>query len=156
VDVDLSLVKDPHVVTGVLKKFLRDLPSPLLGGVTATDRQLPQLCKEVSELPVANRQTCLLLFTLLAKVCERADVNKMNRDNLTTVLFGTFGTTPGVFDSLLGHVHEVFVGDKVEVEQKPKQQQQQEDFGWSSSDDDIEFDFGGLSVPSFTVLNLKY
>lgn len=29
-DVDLSIVEDPHVIAGVLKLFLRDLPEPLI------------------------------------------------------------------------------------------------------------------------------
>lgn len=99
----LGKVEDIHVVTGVLKDFLRHLPEPLLtcalnrsfmdaAELPDEDNSRAALYHVISELPQPNRDTLACLLIHLQKVSQCAET-KMDVMNLARV----FGPT------LVGH-----------------------------------------------------
>ncbi|EGC28806.1 hypothetical protein DICPUDRAFT_159700 [Dictyostelium purpureum] len=96
-DVDLEDVEDVHTVAGLLKLYLRELPSPLFPfdtyssfiEISKGDQTKPQKVESLklllSLLPPANKALAKHLFKFLAKVIENAGVNKMNSVNLSIV-----------------------------------------------------------------------
>uniref|UniRef100_A0A8C6SSF8 Rac GTPase activating protein 1 n=1 Tax=Neogobius melanostomus TaxID=47308 RepID=A0A8C6SSF8_9GOBI len=99
----LGKVEDIHVVTGVLKDFLRHLPEPLLtcalnrsfmnaAELQDEDNSCAALYHVVSELPQPNRDTLACLVLHLQKVSQCVET-KMDATNLSRV----FGPT------LVGH-----------------------------------------------------
>jgi hypothetical protein len=96
-EVDLSDVEDPHVVVGLLKMYLRELPIPLfpfnlysslmetqkLGDI---DAKISHLRSIVSSLPHAHNAAVKHLFCFLTKVARKSDVNRMTAPNLAIVI----------------------------------------------------------------------
>uniref|UniRef100_A0A7S4NR34 Rho-GAP domain-containing protein n=1 Tax=Paramoeba aestuarina TaxID=180227 RepID=A0A7S4NR34_9EUKA len=93
--VEYSSVKDAHLVSGLLKKYLRDLPEPLLtyelfGAFLAT-KDLPEnqavesLNKTMKKLPEVNRATFHAICQLCYNVQRFSDKNKMTPMNLGIV-----------------------------------------------------------------------
>ncbi|XP_048758454.2 uncharacterized protein LOC125668375 isoform X2 [Ostrea edulis] len=94
-------VTDIHVVTGVLKDYLRELPEPLFTNalyqmlLDALSVRLPsdpdgsaKLMLSILEcLPKANQETMALVLNHLKKISSHSDKNKMTIDNLA-VCFG--------------------------------------------------------------------
>ncbi|CAG5120214.1 unnamed protein product [Candidula unifasciata] len=101
VDLSPDNVSDIHVITGVLKDFLRELPEPLFTNalyqmlLDALSVRLPcdpegsaKLMLSILEcLPSANQDTMALLLNHLRLVAAHSDKNKMPIDNLA-VCFG--------------------------------------------------------------------
>ncbi|XP_076005671.1 rac GTPase-activating protein 1-like isoform X2 [Genypterus blacodes] len=99
----LSKVEDIHVITGVLKDFLRNLPEPLLtfhlnkafmeaAEISDDGNSVAMLYQTMSELPQPNRDTlaCLMIHLQRVSLCVET---KMDAHNLARV----FGPT------LVGH-----------------------------------------------------
>ncbi|KAK7101033.1 hypothetical protein V1264_023881 [Littorina saxatilis] len=101
VDLSPENVSDIHVVTGVLKDYLRELPEPLFTNalyqmlLDALSVRLPsdpegsaKLMLSILEcLPTANQDTMALILNHLRRVASHADKNKMTIDNLA-ICFG--------------------------------------------------------------------
>ncbi|CAC5372196.1 SYDE [Mytilus coruscus] len=101
VDLSPENVSDIHVVTGVLKDYLRELPEPLFTNalyqmlLDALSVRLPsdpdgsaKLMLSILEcLPKANQETMAVVLNHLKKVAGNADKNKMNIVNLA-ICFG--------------------------------------------------------------------
>ncbi|XP_062592692.1 rho GTPase-activating protein 100F-like [Saccostrea cucullata] len=101
VDLSKDNVTDIHVVTGVLKDYLRELPEPLFTNalyhmlLDALSVRLPsdpdgsaKLMLSILEcLPKANQETMALVLNHLKKISHHSDKNKMTVDNLA-VCFG--------------------------------------------------------------------
>jgi len=94
------LVEDPHVVAGVLKSFLRELPNPAIPNeyrslflnirqIAETPICLPYVKGLVTWLSPIQFQLLQDLFSLLAEVASNVSVNKMGETNLATI----FGPT---------------------------------------------------------------
>jgi len=94
------LVEDPHVVAGVLKSFLRELPNPAIPNeyrslflnirqIAETPMCLPYVKGLVTWLSPIQFQLLQDLFSLLAEVASNVSVNKMGETNLATI----FGPT---------------------------------------------------------------
>ncbi|EAL66631.1 RhoGAP domain-containing protein [Dictyostelium discoideum AX4] len=96
-DVDLEDVEDVHTVAGLLKLYLRELPSPLFPfdlyssfieiskGEQTKPQKVESLKLLLSLLPPANKALSKHLFKFLGKVIENSSVNKMNSVNLSIV-----------------------------------------------------------------------
>ncbi|XP_061871517.1 rho GTPase-activating protein 9-like [Colius striatus] len=89
---------DIHVVTGALKLFLRELPEPLVpyglfdpfvDAIKLPDPQerVRRVAQLVQDLPPHNYATLRYLLAHLCRVMERADANRMTRQNLG-IVFG--------------------------------------------------------------------
>ncbi|XP_035827251.1 uncharacterized protein LOC101864642 [Aplysia californica] len=101
VDLSPDNVSDIHVITGVLKDYLRELPEPLFTNalyqmlLDALSVRLPcdpegsaKLMLSILEcLPSANQDTMALLLNHLRRVASHCDKNKMPIDNLA-ICFG--------------------------------------------------------------------
>lgn len=86
-----------HVVTAVLKLYLRELPEPLLGfklydeWINATnirdhDQKLNALWVVLQQLPEANKNNLRYLICFLSKLAENSEVNKMKSSNIAIVV----------------------------------------------------------------------
>ncbi|NWR62934.1 RHG15 protein, partial [Bucorvus abyssinicus] len=89
---------DVHVVTGALKLFFRELPEPLvpyglfdpfIEAVKLPDpqEQVERLAELVQSLPTPNYATLRYLLAHLCRVMERAEINRMSRQNIG-IVFG--------------------------------------------------------------------
>ncbi|KAL3869272.1 hypothetical protein ACJMK2_041975 [Sinanodonta woodiana] len=100
VDLSPENVSDIHVITGVLKDYLRELPEPLFTNalyqmlLDALSVRLPsdpdgsaKLMLSILEcLPKANQETMATILNHLRKVASNSDKNKMTLDNLAVCL----------------------------------------------------------------------
>jgi hypothetical protein len=125
-DVDLSQIRDEHIVTGLLKLYFRELPETILTfkalpefkraeGITDKHEQITQLCSAVSLLPECNKAVLQLLLKLLNKVVSLEDVNKMNVVNLAIVFSPTMACTMEIVKPLILYCDEIFNFDLVQL-----------------------------------------
>lgn len=94
--VDLSSCPDLHAISGVLKDYLRELPSPLITAslcdavqevMTSDPCVAPDPVQLLQCLPLVHRETLSFLMDHLSLVASRSSFNKMNAQNLS-VCFG--------------------------------------------------------------------
>ncbi|XP_011870078.1 PREDICTED: rho GTPase-activating protein 44-like isoform X2 [Vollenhovia emeryi] len=89
--------KDPHVIAGALKSYLRELPEPLLtyklypewmaaAKITHSDMRLRALWEVLHKLPPANLENLRFLIKFLAVLTKNQDVNKMTPQNIAIVI----------------------------------------------------------------------
>lgn len=90
--------RDPHVIAGVLKSYLRELPEPLMTFSlydewmtaarvsTSNDARLQALWSVVQKLPEANRDNLRYLVKFLSALCRNQDLNKMSPQNIAIVI----------------------------------------------------------------------
>jgi hypothetical protein len=89
---------DPHVLTGILKKFLKELPNPLIPRdkyeifiSTARERDLSirtsKIKKLIEDLPLCHYHTLAVLIRHLIKIEAHSKSNKMTKRNLC-IVFG--------------------------------------------------------------------
>lgn len=90
--------RDPHVIGGVLKSYLRELPEPLMTFSlydewmaaarvsSSNDTRLQALWSVVQKLPEANRDNLRYLVKFLAALCRNQDMNKMSPQNVAIVI----------------------------------------------------------------------
>jgi len=95
---DINAEKEVHAVTGLLKRYLRELPEPLLTQekfetVLAASTVYSQNQEEglvvlqqlVRDIPIANSHLLKYLCVFLAEVAAKSDINKMTEKNLAVV-----------------------------------------------------------------------
>lgn len=94
--VDLRTCPDLHAISGVLKDYLRELPSPLITAslydaiqdvMTSDPCVAPDPVQLLQCLPLVHRETLSFLMDHLSLVASRSSFNKMNAQNLA-VCFG--------------------------------------------------------------------
>ncbi|XP_017765751.1 PREDICTED: rho GTPase-activating protein 44-like isoform X2 [Eufriesea mexicana] len=89
--------KDPHVIAGALKSYLRELPEPLLtyklypewmaaAKITQNETRLRSLWEVLHKLPPANLENLRFLIKFLAVLTKNQDVNKMSPQNIAIVI----------------------------------------------------------------------
>ncbi|XP_014481343.1 PREDICTED: rho GTPase-activating protein 44-like isoform X2 [Dinoponera quadriceps] len=89
--------KDPHVIAGALKSYLRELPEPLLtyklypewmaaAKIAHSDARLRALWEVLHKLPPANLENLRFLIKFLAVLTKNQDVNKMSPQNIAIVI----------------------------------------------------------------------
>jgi hypothetical protein len=116
VDLSPTRVEDVHTVAGLLKLYLRLLPSPLIPAPVyqkiarclkqvrvqacaaartlaraqrlPAGQQMDEVRRLVNDLSEYNRETLRVLVAHLALVAEHSAVNKMSADNLAVVSSG--------------------------------------------------------------------
>eukprot|EP01127_Copromyxa_protea_P015900 TRINITY_DN4643_c1_g1_i3.p1 TRINITY_DN4643_c1_g1~~TRINITY_DN4643_c1_g1_i3.p1 ORF type:complete len:1190 (+),score=253.10 TRINITY_DN4643_c1_g1_i3:3-3572(+) len=92
--VDFYEMDDPHMITGLIKLFLRELPEPLLTfalfqdfvGTIAEEPNLPLLKATIQRLPAPNRILLHRLMKLFTAVLAKKEENLMTVNNLAIVL----------------------------------------------------------------------
>ncbi|XP_052774579.1 rho GTPase-activating protein 100F-like [Mya arenaria] len=118
VDLSPENVSDIHVITGVLKDYLRELPEPLVTNalyqmmLDALSVRLPgdpdgsaTLMLSILEcLPKSNQETMSMMLNHLHKMAVQSDKNKMGLDQLATCLGpvilcpSSLGANPGALE----------------------------------------------------------
>eukprot|EP01114_Cavostelium_apophysatum_P013727 TRINITY_DN3389_c0_g1_i4.p1 TRINITY_DN3389_c0_g1~~TRINITY_DN3389_c0_g1_i4.p1 ORF type:complete len:1054 (-),score=303.82 TRINITY_DN3389_c0_g1_i4:634-3795(-) len=93
-------IKDVHMITGLLKAYLRAMPEPLLTfdlypefaaipDVTSHDEQIAKLSALIERLPNENLRLLKKLLSHLTAVASKSSSNKMGARNLGVVLSPT-------------------------------------------------------------------
>jgi RalA-binding protein 1 len=122
---------DPHAIAGLLKTFLRDLPtSPLtrdlhprflavMGelrsreGLTIADlidssARVAELSRLISDLPPPNYALLRALTAHLILIVANSALNKMTLRNIGIVFSPTLGIPAGIFSELVSHFGAIF------------------------------------------------
>lgn len=124
-DVDLLAENeyyDPHAIAGLLKTFLRELPTSVLTRELHMDfmrinelqdrvERVNELGHLVSQLPLANYSLLRTLCSHLIKIIEHSDVNKMTMRNVGIVFSPTLAIGAGIFALFLTEFDAVFETD---------------------------------------------
>ncbi|KAG0370349.1 hypothetical protein BGZ54_006706 [Gamsiella multidivaricata] len=135
---------DIHAVAGLLKLFLRDLPSSVLTRELHKDflqvielanraDRVDELTRLVATLPEANYTLLRALTAHLIEIVDNADVNKMTARNVGIVFSPTLGIPAGVFALLMSDFDQIFHTDDGRImplensDQQELIQQQQHD-----------------------------
>ena len=137
---DVDLLKhddfwDPHAIAGLLKQFLRDLPTSILTrelqqhflsvvgklhplqsylptehGVDLMDpkERVNELAHLVSQLPVSNYSLLRAMTSHLILIVQNSNVNKMTMRNIGIVFSPTLGIPAGILSLMLGEFDHVF------------------------------------------------
>ncbi|KAI5121517.1 hypothetical protein M0805_006554 [Coniferiporia weirii] len=119
VDLQASDVRDPHAIAGLLKSFLRELPSSLLTrdlhmrflaviDFVDTQERIRELQELISQLPLSNYSLLRALTAHLILIVQNSNVNKMTMRNVGIVFSPTLGIPAGVFSLMLGEFNRVF------------------------------------------------
>jgi len=95
-DIAVKEIQDPHVFSGALKLYLRELPVPLLGQSyepwmavnqsSNEDRKKETIDKILSGLPQNHRHNLHYLLKFFQLVASHSAVNKMTAPNLSIVI----------------------------------------------------------------------
>lgn len=110
---------DPHAIAGLLKSFLRELPTSILtrdlhlrflSVIDFVDPQerITELSQLIAALPIANYSLLRALTAHLILVVQNSNVNKMTMRNVGIVFSPTLGIPAGVFSLMLGEFKRVF------------------------------------------------
>ncbi|KAI8390997.1 uncharacterized protein BYT42DRAFT_490709 [Radiomyces spectabilis] len=107
---------DVHTITGLLKLWLRELPSNILTNdlmssfVDYVDRlqRTRELGRLVSMLPPANYHILRTLSAHLVRIVQNSVVNKMTIRNIGIVFSATLGMPSGVFSLFLTEFRYIF------------------------------------------------
>ncbi|KAI0791618.1 hypothetical protein BC629DRAFT_374645 [Irpex lacteus] len=121
---------DPHAISGLLKTFLRDLPTSILtrdlhlrflSVIDFVDPQerIRELSQLIAALPVANYSLLRALTAHLILIVQNAHVNKMTMRNVGIVFSPTLGIPAGVFSLMLSEFKRVFNVDGVLEDEEP-------------------------------------
>ncbi|TFK18453.1 RhoGAP-domain-containing protein [Coprinopsis marcescibilis] len=116
---------DPHAIAGLLKNFLRDLPSSILtremhlrflAVIDLMDAQerIKELSQLIAALPIANYTLLRALTAHLILIVQNSHVNKMTMRNVGIVFSPTLGIPAGVFSLMLAEFNRVFNVDSDE------------------------------------------
>ncbi len=113
---------DPNCIASVLKQFLRELPSPLipvslvskgmniLSAPLGEPAKISSFIELMSEIPIPNRDLLRLILFFLVKVDSNSQINKMNMQNLLTVITPSVGCAPAILDFSVNNFPLVFPG----------------------------------------------
>ncbi|KAK3813432.1 MAG: RhoGAP-domain-containing protein [Benniella sp.] len=110
---------DVHAIAGLLKLFLRELPSSVLTRelhkeflqvIELTNRsdRVGELTRLVASLPEANYTILRALTAHLIEIVDNSDVNKMTARNVGIVFSPTLGISAGVFALLMSDFDQIF------------------------------------------------
>jgi len=96
-DVDMMEIDEVHMVSGLIKLFLREMPSPLLTfelyqqwmtitTLKSAQEQIVGIKQTIEQLPPANKVLLERLLRLCTKILLYEEQNKMTVENLAIVL----------------------------------------------------------------------
>ncbi|KAJ3047286.1 hypothetical protein HK097_011681, partial [Rhizophlyctis rosea] len=123
-DVDLlgsGMYYDVHAIAGLLKMYLRELPSPILTKELREDflritdlndrnDRVTELTRLVALLPLPNYTLIRSLIAHLIRVVQNSDKNRMTVKNMGIVFSPTLQVPAGVFTLMMAEYEGVFVG----------------------------------------------
>lgn len=132
-DVDLvnsDTYYDVHAVGGLLKLYLREIPTLILSSYLAPEFrdavEIPDITTKilklkslVQELPRENRDLLCVLCSLLTEVISHQDINKMNLRNVGIVFALTLNISSSVLTCFLTDFDSIF-GDAAPDETKTR------------------------------------
>ncbi|KAI9314686.1 Rho GTPase activation protein, partial [Zopfochytrium polystomum] len=121
-DVDLLGSGEPydvHAIAGLLKLYLRELPSTVLTKnhqrdflkiteITDRDDRITELSRQVSALPLPNYTLLSCLIGHLIRIVQCADRNKMSVRNVGIVFSPTLGVPANIMTLMLAEYELVF------------------------------------------------
>ncbi|KAI9303136.1 hypothetical protein BJ944DRAFT_183857 [Cunninghamella echinulata] len=110
---------DMHAISGLLKLWLRELPSNVLTSellkeflpvIDLTNRNecINELGRLISMLPLANYTLLRALTAHLLRIVQNSDVNKMTLRNIGIVFSPTLGIPTGIFSLFLCEFDYIF------------------------------------------------
>ncbi|KXN68631.1 RhoGAP-domain-containing protein [Conidiobolus coronatus NRRL 28638] len=110
---------DIHAVAGLLKMFLRNLPSTVLTSELQPDflqvtdllsrkDRVRELGKLVCSLPIENYTLLRALVSHLLGVVEKSNINKMNLKNIGIIFAPSLGIPAGVFTLFMSEFNYIF------------------------------------------------
>ncbi|KAJ1548235.1 hypothetical protein HK096_008281, partial [Nowakowskiella sp. JEL0078] len=113
---------DIHVIAGLLKLYLRELPAPLLtrelqkkfAHVTEHEERsnrVAELTALVARLPVVNYTALRAVVGHIIRIVQKSDKNKMTVRNISIVFSPTLGVPSGVFVLMMADFITVFPWD---------------------------------------------
>ncbi|CAG8685898.1 19973_t:CDS:2 [Dentiscutata erythropus] len=113
---------DVHAVAGLLKLYLRELPTSVLtrelhmefvNVVDLLDRRdrINELGRLVSALPLSNYTLLRALTGHLIRIVQNSDINKMTVRNIGIVFSPTLGIPAGVFSLFMAEFDYIFFTD---------------------------------------------
>jgi len=116
-EVDFSDCKDPHIVSGLLKQYLRELPESIIPNETATKLLEKDLttCKAdeiqngLSQIPVANLELLDFVLSFLKNIVDHSNTNKMNLGNVITIFSPSMKIPGPLLSVLITHYTDIFV-----------------------------------------------
>jgi len=113
--VDLSQLRDPHGVAGLLKLFFRQLPQSIFNtkhafSLSGADVNAQALCSAIMKLPEVNQKTLQRVVSFLVKVALCSGKNKMTVDNLSIIFAPAFKLDNDLSKILILHYDEIFEG----------------------------------------------
>ncbi|KIJ55385.1 hypothetical protein M422DRAFT_23982 [Sphaerobolus stellatus SS14] len=118
---------DPHAIAGLLKGFLRELPTSVLTrdlhlkflaviDLADPEDRINELASLIEKLPDANYVLLRALTAHLILIVQNANINKMTMRNVGIVFSPTLGIPAGVFSLMLGEFNRVFRDDPAELD----------------------------------------
>jgi len=116
--VDLNEIQDEHVITGLLKLYLRELPTEILPryAVSANKQDAIFSLREILyTLPTCNHALLSVLFDLLHEVAQHSESNKMSVKNLAIVFSPTLGCSAEMVSCLIENYGEIFHHDLIQL-----------------------------------------
>ncbi|KAI9301959.1 hypothetical protein BJ944DRAFT_128634 [Cunninghamella echinulata] len=118
-DINLLAAKeeyDVHAIAGLLKMWLRELPTSVLTRELRMDflhvidrkDRVNELGRLVSLLPIANYTLLRALTAHLIQVVQHSDINKMTMRNVSIVFSPTLGIPGTIFNLLMSEFDYIF------------------------------------------------
>ncbi|EJT47158.1 signal transducer [Trichosporon asahii var. asahii CBS 2479] len=116
---------DPHAIAGLLKTYMRELPTSLLTrelhlrflDLIDPAARVAELSRLVTELPPSNYTLLRAFISHLILIVKNAAVNKMTLRNIGIVFSPTLGIPAGIFYELVSRFGAIF--DDAGVEELP-------------------------------------
>ena len=106
-----------HVLAGILKDYLRELPNPLIShemyqniynGASFKNRNQTNLLRELMQkLPYTNRATLIYIMDHLKRVSANCDANKMTNQNLAVCFGPVMMSSPLATEDMLNFKKQV-------------------------------------------------
>ncbi|KAJ1673040.1 Rho GTPase activating protein, partial [Spiromyces aspiralis] len=112
-------IYDVHVIAGLLKLYLRELPTSVLTptlhhdfvrvvDLADRDARVHEMGRLVSDLPLANYTILRSLIAHLIRVVQHEKINKMSQYVIGIVISPSIGIPVGVFNLLMSEFEYIF------------------------------------------------
>lgn len=116
---NLDEEEDPHVISGLLKLYLRELPETILTKELAPNFEASKSISDphvramyikslVEKLPILNYSTLNWVLILLINISQHRETNFMGIDNLALIFSPTFKCSVGIIQTMLTNFTEIF------------------------------------------------
>ncbi|KIY70813.1 RhoGAP-domain-containing protein [Cylindrobasidium torrendii FP15055 ss-10] len=139
---------DVHAVAGLLKSFLRELPTSILTrelhmrflavmvDFNDPNDRIRELARLIALLPIANYSLLRALTAHLILIVQNSATNRMNMRNVGIVFSPTLGIPAGVFSLMLGEFNRVFdVGATASIEAEDEDRRNSRQYSDGAADE---------------------